>query len=180
MIPIEFFWATLILLFGVIGAVRGLAKEMGTAAILALTLFALWFGWSRAGSMVVDLVQQGPFSDLLVAEIKALYYSGATVVVAFIAYEGIVLAFPITLKGFLKNIFGFFAGLLNGYLVIGTIWNVVAQARYFWPRIEIVNGPFSDVHNTIIQFLPVSLMEDFSPFPMLLLGMLLLLAIIVK
>ena len=180
MIQIEYFWATLILLFAVIGAVRGLAKELGTAAILALTLFALWFGWSQAGRMIIDLVQRGPFSDLTVAEIKALYYIGAVVVVAFIAYEGIVLAFPIKLKGLLKNIFGFFAGLLNGYLVIGTVWNVVAQARYFWPKLEIVSAPFSDVHNTIIQFLPVSLMEEFSPFPMLLLGMLLLLAIIIK
>jgi hypothetical protein len=100
--------------------------------------------------------------------------------VAFIAYEGIVLIFPIKLKGIISNIFGFFAGLLNGYLIAGTIWNVLAQARYFWPKITIVTVPFSDLHNTIIQFLPVSLMQDFSPFPMLLLGMLLLLAIIIK
>jgi hypothetical protein len=180
MIQVEYLWAVLILLFGVIGAVRGLAKELGTAAILALTLFALWFGWARAGSMIIGLVQRGPFSDLTVAEIKALYYTGAILVVAFIAYEGIVLIFPIKLKGIINNIFGFFAGLLNGYLIVGTIWNVVAQARYFWPQITIVTTPFSDLHNTIIQFLPVSLMQEFSPFPMLLLGMLLLLAIIIK
>ena len=43
MIPIEYFWATLWLTFGVIGSIRGVAKELGAGAVLALTLFALWF-----------------------------------------------------------------------------------------------------------------------------------------
>ena len=180
MIPIEVFWGTLILTFGVIGAVRGVAKELGTAAVLALTLFALWFGWDRAGDLVVDLVQQGPFEQLTAAQIEALYYTWAVLIVAFLAYEGIVLRFPLKLKGLLNNIFGFMIGLLNGYLVAGTIWDVSAHGKYYWPTIKIVTAPFSDLHNSIIQYLPVTLMNEFSPFPMLLLGMLLLLAIVIK
>jgi hypothetical protein len=71
-------------------------------------------------------------------------------------------------------------GLLNGYLVVGTVWDVTAHANYFRPQITIVSNPFSDFHNTIIQYLPVTLMNEYSPWPMLLLGMLLLLAIIFR
>lgn len=180
MIPIEYFWVILIFTFGIIGSVRGVAKELGTAAVLALTLFALWFGWDQAGDFVVGLVQRGPFSDLTKAEIEALYYAVAISIVAFIAYEGIVLRFPIKLKGILSNVFGFIVGLLNGYLVVGTTWDVLAHAKYFWPHVKVVSAPFSDFHNTVIQYLPVTLMNDFSPWPMLLLGMLLLLAVIFK
>lgn len=180
MIPVEYFWGTLIFTFGIIGAVRGIAKELGTAAVVALTLFALWLGWDQAGDLIVNLVKRGPFSNLTKAEIAALYYSTAILIVAFLAYEGIVLKFPINLKGILSNIFGFILGLLNGYLVVGTVWDVMAHAAYFSPQVKIVSSPYSAAHNTIIQFLPVSIMNDFSPFPMLLLGMLLLLAIIFK
>lgn len=180
MIPIEYFWGTLILTVGVVGAVRGVAKELGTGAVLALTLFALWFGWDQAGKLLVELVQQGPFNDLTAAQVESLYYTWSILIVAFIAYEGIVLQFPLKLKGILSNIFGYMIGLLNGYLVVGTIWNVTDLAKYYWPTIRIVTPPFSDLNETIIQWLPVSIMNEFSPFPMLLLGMLLLLAIIFK
>ncbi len=180
MIPVEYFWFTLIFVFGVIGAVRGVAKELGTGAVLALTLFALWFGWDLAGDALVSLVQSSPFGELTAAQIEALYYTTAILIVAFIAYEGIVLRFPLKLKGILNNIFGYIIGLLNGYLVVGTIWNVTDLAEYYWPTLEIVTSPFSKLNDAIIPFLPVSLMNDFSPFPMLLLGMLLLLAIIFR
>jgi len=180
MIPVEFYWGTLIFTFGVIGAVRGVAKELGSGAVLALTLFALWFGWDQAGDILVDLVRLGPFEKLTAAQIEALYYTIAIMIVAFIAYEGIVLRFPLKLKGILNNAFGYMIGLLNGYLVVGTIWDAADHAKYYWPAIKIVVPPFSDLNNAIIQYLPISLMSEFSPFPMLLLGMLLLLAIIFK
>jgi uncharacterized membrane protein required for colicin V production len=180
MISVEFCWLILVLVFAVIGAARGLGKELGTAAIVALSLFALWLGWDQAGNMVISLIKRGPFKDLRSQEIKAIYYSLTICFIAFISYEGITLLFPIKLKGILKNAFGFLGGLVNGYLIVGTIWNVAAQADYFLPQLKVVQPPFSDFHNTIVKYLPVSLMEDFSPIPMLMLGMLLLLAVIFK
>lgn len=178
MIPVEYLWISLILAFGVIGAVRGLYKELGTSAVLMLSVFALWVGWDKAWKTIVSLFRWGPFKDICVEQIRAIYFSLSILFVAFIAYEGIVLLFPARLKGIFKNIFGFFGGLLNGYLVIGTVWNVAADAKYCWPDVTVVQPPFSHFHNTIVQYLPVSIMDSFSPLPFLFVGMLLLLAII--
>lgn len=180
MIPVEYFWLVLILIFGIIGAARGLGKELGVTAILCLSLFALWLGWDTAGKAIISLVNKTPFKNLTDDQIEALYYTGAILFVAFISYEGVVLEFPVKLKGLLKNIFGFVGGLINGYLIVGTIWDVVAHANYFQPQVSIVKAPFSSFHNAIIQWLPVSLMNEFSPYPFLILGMLLLLAIVFK
>lgn len=180
MIPIELFWISLILLFGVIGAARGLQKEVGASAILAISLFALWLAWDKASRMIVSLLRRGPFSSFSTAEIAAIYFTIGIIFVAFISYEGVVLLFPVTFKGFLKNIFGFLGGLLNGYLIVGTIWDLLAHANYFHSHISVVDLPCSHFHNTIIQFLPLTLMVRFSPLPMLFLGLLLLLAIVFK
>jgi uncharacterized membrane protein required for colicin V production len=180
MITVELFWLILIFVFGIIGAVRGLGKELGTTAILCLSLFALWLGWDRAGDFIVSLVGKLPFREFTEAQTEALYYTTAIAFVAFISYEGVVLEFPVRLKGVLKNLFGFLGGLVNGYLVVGTVWDVVAHADYFLPQVHIVTPPFSSFHNTVIQYLPVTLLNDVSPLPFLVVGMLLLLAIVFK
>ena len=107
MIAVEVFWLILNFIFGIIGAVRGMGKELGTTAIICLSLFALWLGWDRASSMIVSLFEKLPLKNLTEAQIQAIYYTTAIVFVAFISYEGVVLEFPVRLKGFLKNILRF-------------------------------------------------------------------------
>jgi hypothetical protein len=112
MIPVEYYWITLILLFGLIGSARGLNKELGTTAVVALSLFALYIGWSQAESLIISLAAKLPF-QLTPEEIKAIYYSFSILFIAFLAYEGITLQFKASLKGFLKNMFGFSVGYLT-------------------------------------------------------------------
>jgi uncharacterized membrane protein required for colicin V production len=152
MIPIEFFWITFIAMFGVIGGARGLRKELGASAILLLSLFVAFVGEQQILSRVTPALQ-----------------------------EGIVLSFPIKeLVGLGKGIFGFLGGVLNGYLVIGTLWNTTANADYFRPNLAVVSSPLSAFHDSVVSYLPVSVMGSFSPYIMLVLGMILLLAIVLK
>ncbi len=181
MIPIEFFWFTIIAMFGLIGAARGLRKELGATAILLLSLFALYIGEQQILSRIASALQDGPLASWPEGTLEAIYYSVLIVFVAFISYEGIVLSFPIKeLGGLGKGIFGFFGGVLNGYLIIGTVWNTVANADYFQPKLSLVTCPLSALHDSVVNFLPVSLMDNFSPYIMLVLGMILLLAIVLK
>jgi uncharacterized membrane protein required for colicin V production len=181
MIPVEFFWIMLIVMFGIIGSARGLRKELGATAILLLSLFAAFVGEQQILSKVSPALQDGPLGDWPEGTLAAIYYSVLIIFVAFISYEGIVLAFPVKeLKGLSKAAFGFFGGLLNGYFIIGTVWNAIARADYFRPKLTLVAEPLSALHGTLVEFLPISLMDSFSPYIMLVLGMILLLAIVLK
>jgi uncharacterized membrane protein required for colicin V production len=178
MIPVEYFWGVLFVVFGIIGMARGLWKELGVTTLLLLSLFALKVGWERVGEKILPLLQKVPLAEASTENAQAIYYTVTILFVAYIAYEGITLKFPIRqMVGLLKAAFGLLGGLLNGYLIVGTIWDVVAQANYFQPDVSLVAGALTDVHNTIIQYLPVTFINEFV---LLGLGMVLLLAIVLK
>ena len=116
----------------------------------------------------------------------ALYYIIPVLFISFIAYEGITLKFPMReMKGIFKALLGFPGGLLNGYLIVGTIWDVINQADYFGLEVPLgstgasvmVSDSLTSLNMTIVQYLPVSFVNEFV---MLLLGMILLVAIILK
>ena len=118
MIPVEYLWLTLIVVFGVVGMGRGLWKELGVSCVMLLTLFVLKFGWQAIGAKVVDVLP----GSLDTTMVEALYYIVPTLFMAYISYEGISLTFPIKqTKGLTKALLGFPGGILNGYLIVGTI-----------------------------------------------------------
>lgn len=177
MIPVEYFWGVLFIAFGIVGMVRGLLKELGATTILLLSLFALKVGWDQIGSKIVGTVQ-GRAPDAGDSTVMAAYYAVVILAVAYISYEGVVLNFPLkNLVGPAKAVFGLLGGLLNGYLVVGTVWDVVAQANYFQPNVTMLSGSLTDLHSTIVQYLPVTFINEWV---MLVLGLILLLAIVLK
>ena len=182
MIPVEYLWLALILVFGVTGMVRGLWKELGVTTVLLLSLFVLTFGWKQVGSRIVAAIP----GETPATTIMALYYIIPVIFVSFIAYEGITLKFPMKqMKGIFKAMLGFPGGLLNGYLIVGTIWDVVTKAGYFGLEVPLgktgatvaVSDSLTSLNATIVQYLPVTFVNEFV---MLLLGMILLVAIILK
>jgi uncharacterized membrane protein required for colicin V production len=182
MIPVEYLWIALIVVFGVTGMVRGLWKELGVTTILLLSLFVLTFGWDQIGSRIVAALP----GNLPVTTIMAIYYIVPIVFVSFIAYEGITLEFPMReMKGLFKGLLGLPGGLLNGYLIIGTIWDVVDQANYFGLDVPLgntgatvaISDSLTRLNSTLVQYLPVTFINEYV---MLLLGMILLIAIILK
>lgn len=180
MIPVEYFWGILFLAFGAIGMVRGLLKELGATTILLLSLFALYIGWDQLGTRVVEVVQ-GRAASATTPGIMAAYYSIAILIVGYVSYQGVVLEFPLRdMRGPLKAAFGFLGGLLNGYLIVGTVWDVLARANYLLPKLSVLTGSPSRFHDSVTRFLPVTAMSELSPFIMLGLGMILLLAIVLK
>jgi len=182
MIPVEYLWLALVVVFGVTGMVRGLWKELGVTTILLLSLFVLTFGWEQIGSKIVEA-----FPGQLPGEtIKAIYYIVPAFFVSFIAYEGITLEFPIRdVKGVFKGVLGLPGGLLNGYLIIGTIWDVVNNADYFGLEVPLgstgttvaISDSLTSLNNTLVQYMPPSFINEYV---MLLVGMILLVAIILK
>jgi len=178
MIPVEYFWFALIFMLGIIGAVRGMSKELGVTTILTLSLFVLKFAWKQFDSPITKLAEGSPLG-LSLEGIQAIVFSVVILFVAFISYEGFVLTFPFKeQKGPLKGFFGFVGGLLNGYLVIGTIWDVIANADYFSSKTSVVaSDSFTKFHETIVNYLPAT---NVNQYLLLALGMILLVLIVIK
>jgi uncharacterized membrane protein required for colicin V production len=182
MIPVEYLWLTLIGVFGIVGMVRGLWKELGVTTILLLSLFVLKFGWDKVGAKVVGVLP-GNMPD---PTVEALYYIVPVLFITYIAYEGITLKFPIKeMKGVAKGLFGLPGGLLNGYLIVGTLWNVTSQVNYFGFKVPYgstgdliaISNSLTPLNKTLVQYLPITFVNEYV---MLVLGMILLLAIILK
>jgi uncharacterized membrane protein required for colicin V production len=182
MIPVEYLWLTLIGVFGIVGMVRGLWKELGVTTILLLSLFALKLGWDMVGTKIVSVLP----GNMPNTTVEALYYIIPILFITYIAYEGITLKFPIReMKGIVKGLLGLPGGLLNGYLVVGTIWDLTNKASYFGFQVPYgstgdliaISNSLTPLDKTLIQYLPVTFVNEYV---MLVLGMILLLAIILK
>ncbi|MGD8793249.1 MAG: hypothetical protein PVF47_11920 [Anaerolineae bacterium] len=182
MIPIEFLWLALIVVFGLVGMARGLYRELGVTTILLLSLFVLKFAWVRlVDNLLPSLDSQMPGGTLMAA-----YYIVTIIFVAYISYEGFSLTFPIRqTTGFSKGLLGLPGGLLNGYLIVGTIWDVLNQAEYLGFQLPLgstgetiaISNYLTPLHNMLVQYMPVTFVNEFV---MLTLGMILLLAIVLK
>lgn len=178
MIPVEYMWFVLALIFCVIGSARGLAKELGTSSVLLISLFTLYIVWDK---FIAKLVQNSQATGAAeqASTVHAAYFGIAILFVAYISYQGYVLTFPFKeAKGLFRGLFGLLGGALNSYLVVGTLWDVVAHAGYF--RLHAVACCPSHLHDSIIRWLPVTLMHEVSPFVLLVPGVLLLLLILLK
>lgn len=121
------FWISIIL-FAVIGAVRGWSKEVIAMAGLVLSLFAI----NTFGHLFVRLlggVGLGAPEEDFMAEMRRqfLVLGGIHTLIAFFAYQGVILVRSrITPREtFQERLLGLIFGALNGYLVVGTLWSLL-------------------------------------------------------
>ncbi|MGQ9598681.1 MAG: hypothetical protein ACUVWZ_04630 [Anaerolineae bacterium] len=182
MIPVEYLWLMLIGVFGIVGMVRGLWKELGVTTVLLISLFVLIFGWEQIGSKILDLMP----GELPETTTMSLYYTILILFIGFVSYEGFTLKFPIKeMKGLLKGVLGLPGGLLNGYLIVGTIWDVTNRAKYYnWEvpygttgTLIAVSDSLTNLHHTLTSYLPTTFLNEFV---LLVLGMILLLIMLLK
>jgi uncharacterized membrane protein required for colicin V production len=118
------FWMYVIL-FGIIGGMRGWAKELlvSFSVILSLTFISL-------------LEHYIPFvRDLMEKDSVALFWLRTIIVsvLVFFGYQTPNLARfapKMTREKFQDILLGFFIGALNGYLIAGTLWFFMSQAGY--------------------------------------------------
>ena len=173
MTGIEYVWLVMIALFGIVGVVRTYPRELGVTTMCVAALLLL----VQFGEKIITLLQHGladQFSWLVSPRLEAGFFIVVFLVVVFISYQGITLTFkgkpP---KGPVSPILGMVVGLLNGYIISGTVWSYLH--RYGYPLGLIEGGRLSNLARRIIEYLPPQL---FEPQPGYLLGLLLLLLIL--
>jgi len=132
------FWMYVIL-FSVIGGVRGWAKELlvSFSVILALTFITL-------------LSNYVPFiRDVLAKENPALFFWLRAIILGLLVFFGYQtpnvsrFAAKMTREKLQDAILGVVLGGLNGYLIAGTIWFYMADAAYPFP--QVVSAPTGDI-----------------------------------
>lgn len=183
--PIEVLWISLVLFFGVIGIVRGFLRELGVtttvlAAIYVISEFLEGRGLmnkllGRAGEMAPAF---GAFiaEDPRISLVKFVLYLLFMAFVAFISYHGETLAFggepP---KGLAGSLLGLMVGLLNGYLIVGTIWYYLDAFDYPIEMFELFEPPLRPFAETLRAYLLLNLIPDNLTEPALISGIVLLL-----
>jgi len=121
---ITLFWA-LEFLFGVIGALRGWAKELLVTfsmlvALMILKLMEVYTPW---------ILQYSYRSEFLIRTFVLLF-------MAFFGYQtpaGLGSARGSGLRDWLQHhLLGFVLGLLNGYLIVGSLWFYLHEVGYLY------------------------------------------------
>jgi hypothetical protein len=167
--PLEVLWVVLVITFALIGIVRGFLKELGVTTVLVVLLFGLSRLEDRIPQFLTSAMSAVGYSMPRVSTsggrtIWASFYVLVIVFVTLISYHGETLAFegkpPKGAKGIL---FGSMTGLLNGYLVAGSLWYFLD--KYHYPiRLLQFQAPLTDFAQSLIPLLPLTLLRPFLPF----------------
>lgn len=169
--PLEVLWVVLMGVFAVVGVVRGYPRELGvTTTILAVLLMLTRSGEAllRALDGYLSRLTQssfifaGPRSDL----IQSLFYIVAFIFIVFISYHGETLAFPGSPpKGPLGVLLNLTSGLLNGYLISGTMWHYLHIFNYPIQTLGLFQPPLTEFAQTyLVPLIPVPMLEPYLIF----------------
>ena len=139
MISLDTLFWFFIILFGMIGMMRGWAKELLVAFSVVLSIF------------ITTLLESFiPFvRDTLVYEGGANLFWFRTVVLAVIVFAGyqspniprLAQSGRFARERFQDMLLGLFIGAVNGYLIFGTVWFFLDAAGYPFP--DIISAPLA-------------------------------------
>lgn len=158
--PIEMVWAVVVGFFVIFGIVRGYGKELGVTLVALVALFILTqFGDRVLAYLTPSIVgflgieADSMETNLLQMAVSLLAFAG----IIFAAYQGETLSFEgATRKGADGLLLGAVVGLVNGYLVAGTMWYYLDAYQY--PVKGLVQAPLSPLAQSLLPYLPPDIM----------------------
>ena len=153
MVSLVFVFWMFVVLFGIIGGLRGWAKEILVtfSVILALTFITLLKNYV---GFVIAIKQDTP----------KLYFWLCALVIGLLVFFGYQttnitrFAAKMNREKIQDTLLGIFLGLLNGYLIMGCLWFFLAEAGYPFPAITdpVKSGipAIVDAAKRMLPFLP--------------------------
>jgi uncharacterized membrane protein required for colicin V production len=127
MVYLNFIFFCFVVLFAVIGAMRGWAKEMMVTASAILALFII---------TVLETYVKGLSQSFAEPGSTAQFWMRASIIIllTFFGYQTPNLpklgGDRFVRERFQDSLLGIFLGALNGYLIVGSIWYFLAAANY--------------------------------------------------
>lgn len=159
MVPIETLFVGLVIFFGLIGALRGWAKELLVTFAVILARFielVLWRFVPVVGAALQTLADTQP---------KQWFFTRLAIFMAIIlaGYATTKLLAALGIKArkdkVQDSLLGFFLGALNGFLIVGIVWGFLAEPKLNYQVWNIVppSGAFA---RDLVRYLPLTWLTD--------------------
>ena len=155
MMPLSTVLWGFILIFGLMGALRGWAKEIlvSFSIIVALSMRLIF---SQYVPFIKDVLARPPMEQFYI-------YTALIVFMAIAGYAGPAVSARLAGKAAREKLqdilLGFIVGAFNGYMIVGTIWYFLHLAGYgIWN----IQAPAADTTSYIVatQYLPLVWLSD--------------------
>jgi len=157
--PFEYLWLTVFLIFVFIALVRKYPNELGTTTIIFVILFLItFFGIPKLPGIVNDLYRKLFHTTMPQRQMEhflAGLFSLTFIAALFSSYAGNTFAFPgRPAPGWKGTFYSLLVGILNGYLISGSLWYF--QDKYNYPITDfgLLYLPLTPLGEKIAAFLP--------------------------
>ncbi len=156
MIPLNTFFWMVVLMFGLIGALRGWVRELLVTLAIISAYFLRWLFLN-----IIPFVRE--YLKARSSVDQFYIFSALFVIMALFGYAGPVVSPYLAGKARREKIqdllLGFIIGAVNGYLLAGTIWGFMHFAGYnIWGILPPEEN--SSAYQFATQFLPYVWMND--------------------
>lgn len=156
MVPLETLFWGMVLMFGIIGALRGWAKELLVVFSVVLARFVEYVLWQYVP--IINKSLQG----LAVEQPQTWFYVRGLVFVTLVSFGYATTTISTALgsrarkEKFQDTLLGFFLGAVNGFLVVGMLWGFLHEMGYgLWD----ITPPVSTAAMGLLEYLPYSWLE---------------------
>lgn len=169
MTPFENLWIALAIIFAIVGIVRGFLKELGVTLVMVVTLFGLTRladNMPRILDFVATTIRVPAVRDLANREpVWLAFYTLAVLGAVFIAYQGTVVKYPgDDPKGIQGHLLALMIGLINGYLVAGSLWFYVHKYEGTVRELGFLQDEYTSLAQRILPILPPDILSRYLPF----------------
>lgn len=160
--PIEILFITIQLLIATVGVVRGYAKELGNTLVFMAAIFLLSYLGDRIAPTTASFAEQVFGFTANSASLNAFLwfiYVGLFLGIVFASYAGRTLDFagrPLPAPE--GTILSLLVGLLNGYLVAGTIW--FYSAKYGYPFTNVDPASLTPTAQAMLAYVPQNVVSN--------------------
>jgi uncharacterized membrane protein required for colicin V production len=155
MISLVYVFWMYVVLFAVIGALRGWVKELMVVFSVVLTLTT-----NHVLQSYIPIIKDQPANSTSLFWIRTLIL----VTLVFFGYQTVVsiqrLAARATRERLQDTLFGFFMGAINGYLIAGTLLYYLKEAQYFPSFITAPEGANLEQLTRMLDWMPPHLLGE--------------------
>lgn len=161
--PIEILYIAIALTVTLIGLARGYVKELGSTLLILVAIFILTFFDEPLNGLMTVIGERlfGADDQDSINAVLSVFYSLIFIILVFGSYSGRTLTFsgnpappP---QGTLLSLM---IGLLNGYLIAGTLWYYQHAFGYPLGQLFTFQNQLTPTAQTLVNYLPPTLFDN--------------------